>query len=139
MGALLTVAEEAKHLEGSGEMHSTRPSSAYGYRICQRLALVRADSPGRSRHQGLRAHPRGDDTSEVDMLVGKARGGGLSSSVVPMVHAYKESRVVEIDPSEMVGARDSKSYWTASLLDAARRMPDAVAQRKERKRQEGGE
>lgn len=139
MGALLTVAEEAKHLEGSGDMHSTRGSSAYAYRTSQRLALVRADSAGRSRHQGVRIGHPGTNASEVDMLVGKARQGGHAGAVVPMVHAYTQSRVVELEPREMVGARDSRSYWTASELEAARRTPDAVSARKQRRQMEKDE
>lgn len=135
LGALLAVAEEAKHMEGSGDMHGARGSSKYAYRTSQRLALVSASREPRSRWAGLRIEPRGVNVSEVDMLVGKGRGGGHGGSVVPMLHAYTQSRVVELERYELrgeQGTHHSRSYWTASELENAMRHPEAKKARKDR-------
>ena len=97
--------------------------------------MVSADREQRSRWAGLRVKPKQGSVSEVDMLVGKARQGGHAGSVVPMLHAYTQSRVVEMEPSELRAERGThiRSYWTASELESAKRHEEAQKHRKARK------
>ena len=109
--ALLAVHEEGKGRTGTGDVHAARGSSRYAYSADAMLGMMYADHDGAgergSMTLGARHGMLDDGATQVDVLVTKARLGGMGGSTVMMTHHWGEGRIVE-DGSE-------------ALLTAARR------------------
>lgn len=111
---VLSVHEESKAATGSGDGHSVRGSSKYLFSTTQRLNLMDASDDG-SRDQGWRDAPEpGEDVTEMDVVVTKARRPGSRGTVVMLDHAWKTGSVTE---SGSLSVRDQRQRKAERAAD----------------------
>lgn len=105
---ILCIHEEGKALTGTGDAHSVRGSSKYLFSTSQRLTMVSASSDGGTRHEGSRTGEEEDGVHELDIIVHKARRGGLGSTTVLMKHDYRCGEFTEVGGLTMLERKQRK-------------------------------
>lgn len=93
---ILCIHEEGKALTGTGDAHSVRGSSKYLFSTSQRLTMVSAASAEGTRTKGVRVGEQEEHVQELDIIVHKARRGGMANTTVLMQHDYRCGTFTEV-------------------------------------------
>lgn len=92
---ILAVHEESKAATGTGDGHAVRGSSRYMFSCSQRIALMPPTGENGTRSLGLRDGDMREGVAEMDMVVAKARRGGVAGTIIAMEHEYHRAHVTE--------------------------------------------
>lgn len=92
---ILAVHEESKAATGTGDGHAVRGSSRYMFSCSQRIALMPPSGENGTRSLGLREGELRDGVAEMDLVVAKARRGGVAGTIIAMEHDYHRAHVTE--------------------------------------------